>query len=98
MSYFTRFIGTEGAAFERVSMVFEALGYQKPRSFDGQSGGNYVANIVEQYRADFDADEVQNIIRFGISRSRETIRNVFAGLSEDEALYTVFPHKEPFVL
>lgn len=92
MSIRTRYIGSEGAAFERLGMVFEAMGYRKPQAeFEG-AGGNYVSNIVAQYQADFTEDEVLEIIDFA-RHSRAAIRDILGGLSPEQAVNTVFPRR-----
>jgi hypothetical protein len=58
----TDYIGATGAAFKRLSYVFERIGHTPPATeFDGAEG-NYVANIVNQYQTDLSRNEVLKII------------------------------------
>ena len=60
----TDYIGSTGAAFKRLSYVFERIGYTPPApEFDGAEG-NSVANIVNQYQADLSRNEVLKIIGY----------------------------------
>lgn len=84
MSIRTQYIGSEGAAFERLGMVFEAMGYRKPSpEFEG-ARGNYVQNIINEYRSDLTEDEVLQAIERARS-SREDLRAMFSGMSTEEA-------------
>lgn len=71
-------IGREGAAFERVCMAFDSLGYVLPRGDDGVQGaastGAYAMNIAPQYAADLSSDEALAICEWAIRHSREAIR------------------------
>lgn len=69
----SEFIGTNGAAFERVGLAFEALGYRTPRPDTG-SDGAYALNIVEQYRADLSEDEALAVIEYGLRNTRAALR------------------------
>lgn len=83
MSIKTRYIGAEGAAWERLTMVFQAMGYREPTpEFEG-AHGNYVHNVMGQYQADLSEDEVVEVIRFA-ERSRDDIRAALSGMSPDE--------------
>lgn len=62
---FTRnsYIGHTGSLWERVTLVFEGLGYQPPRP-DTPDGGAYLTNIADQYRADLSEEEVIQIVEY----------------------------------
>lgn len=81
-------IGTRGAAFERVCMAFDSLGYAQPRGDDGvrgtESTGGYAMNIAQQYAADLSRDAALAICEYGIRHSREAIQNRY--LSEREII------------
>ena len=81
-------VGREGAAFERVVMAFESLGYIPPRGDDGVAGsastGAYAQNIAAQYQADLSRDAALAIIAYGVRNSRDQIRNRY--LSEPEII------------
>ena len=74
MSIKSQWIGTEGAAFERVSLAFTSLGYNAPRA-DGDSSGAYAINIAGQYHADLSEREALAIIRYGLRNSRAALSN-----------------------
>lgn len=71
----TDWIGQEGRLFERVGLVFEGLGYLPP-TLDMPGGtGAYVANIVEQYRADFTQEEIMQIVEYAKSHTLGDLRH-----------------------
>lgn len=69
----TQWIGREGAAFERVGLAFEALGFRAPRVDNGGEGA-YVLNIVSQYQADLSEEQTQAIIAYGLRNTRATLQ------------------------
>lgn len=69
----TQFVGAKGAAFERVGLAFQALGYVAPQP-DTASDGAYVLNIVSQYRASLTQAHVLAIIEYGLKRTLEDLR------------------------
>lgn len=72
----SRWIGKEGAAFERVALAFEGLGFRAPRPDEGSGGaGAYALNIAAQYSADLSRREALAIINYALKNSREAIRN-----------------------
>lgn len=73
MSIKTRWVGSEGAAFERVGMAFQKFGYRAPKPDSG--GGAYVLNIAAQYVADLSESEALAIIKYALESSRERIQN-----------------------
>lgn len=75
MSLDAKWTGVEGAAFERVSMVFESLGYQSPQPDSPNGTGAYVMSIVSQYQADLSKADVHAIIRYALTTSRAAIHN-----------------------
>lgn len=80
-----QWIGAEGAAFERVSLAFESLGYRAPRADDGTDGaGAYASNIANQYVADLSQDAALAICEWAVTHSRAAIRNRY--LSEREII------------
>lgn len=84
MSIRTHYIGSEGAAFERLGMVFAAMGYREPAPEFAGARGNYVQNIIDQYRTDLTEDEVLQAIERARS-SRDDLRAMFSGMSAEEA-------------
>lgn len=88
MSLKSRWIGTEGAAFERVSMAFEALGYLPPRP-DTNADGAYAINIAEQYIADMSKSEAMAVINCGLSHPREYFADTKLSLRDVAASYAV---------
>ena len=84
-------IGREGAAFERVCMAFESLGYRPPRGDDGVQGaastGGYALNIAAQYAANLSQDEALAICEWGIRHSREAIRDRYLSQREIIGIY-----------
>ncbi len=72
MSIKSQWIGTEGAAFERVGLAFESLGYRRPRP-DDSTDGAYASNIADQYRANLNQREALAIVRYGLMTSRDAI-------------------------
>jgi len=72
-------IGREGAAFERVCLAFDSLGYRAPRGDDGVVGavstGAYAMNIAAQYEGDLYQHEALAICEYAIRHSREAIQN-----------------------
>lgn len=70
----SQWIGTRGAAFERVGMAFEALGFIRPRPDGGGEIGAYAANIAAQYRADLSEAEAMAVITYGLEHSREQLQ------------------------
>lgn len=83
MSIGSQWVGQEGAAFERVSMAFESLGYCAPRTDDGGDGA-YALNIAAQYTTDLLRHEALAIVNYGLRNSREAIRNRY--MSEREII------------
>lgn len=81
MSIASQWIGKEGAAFERVGMGFESLGYRAPRPDDGGEGA-YAMNIARQYEADLSQREALAIIRWALKSSRDAIRNRYLSKRE----------------
>lgn len=77
-------IGAEGAAFERVCMAFESLGYRKPAPDTPNGPGAYAQNIAAQYQADLSRQDALAVIEYGYRNSRDAIRNRF--LSEREII------------
>jgi len=85
MSIASQWIGKEGAAFERVSMAFESLGYRAPRADEGSNGvGAYANNIADQYQADLSRNDALAIVRWALGSSRGAIQNRY--LSEREII------------
>jgi hypothetical protein len=84
-------IGREGAAFERVCMAFESLGYRPPRGDDNVVGvastGAYAQNIASQYVADLGRDEALAICEYGFRNSREAITNRYLSEREIVGMY-----------
>lgn len=70
-----RWIGTEGTAFERVQLAFEAFGYRRTEPDIPGGEGAYVMNITRQYQAELSQDEVATIIEYGLTYSRQQIRD-----------------------
>lgn len=97
MSSQTRWIGSVGAAFERLTRVLTARGYRAPQPLWDGSDGNDATNIIQHYRADFDADEMEESINFARRYARERLHGLFTGLREQEAISTVFPWKAPML-
>jgi hypothetical protein len=73
MSLKSVWIGSEGGAFERVGLAFEALGYQAPRP-DAGGSGTYGANIASQYRADMSERDALAVVRWGLRSSKAQLR------------------------
>lgn len=72
----TQWVGHEGAAFERVGLAFEALGYRAPSADEGSQGaGAYAMNIIAQYRADLSEEEAEAIIAYGLRNARSTLES-----------------------
>lgn len=84
----SNWIGREGAAFERVCLAFDSLGYRMPRGDDGVQGaastGAYASNIAAQYQADLSRDEALSICEWASRHSREAIKDRY--LSEREII------------
>jgi hypothetical protein len=69
----TRWIGAEGAAFARVGLAFQALGFSAPQPDSSDGTGAYASNIINQYRADLSPSEVEAIINYGLRHARATL-------------------------
>jgi len=90
MSIKSQWIGSEGAAFERVSMAFESLGYSAPRADEGSNGGGaYAMNIVRQYAADLSDQDALAIVNYGLKNSRQVIQNRWMSKREIIGRYEV---------
>lgn len=81
MSLRTRWLGTEGAAFERVCLAFEALGYRRPSKPEG-SDGDYAANVSAQYIADMTENEALAVVKWALASSILAIK--YTDLTEQE--------------
>lgn len=74
-------IGAEGRLFDRVSLVFEGLGYLPPTPDSitdgtGTASGAYVSNIEAQYyNSDFTADEIVQIIDYAKSHTLKSLQS-----------------------
>lgn len=75
MSIRTQWIGPGGAAFERVGLAFEQLGYRKPHPDSGASSGAYASNIAQQYAADLSEREALAIVNYGLRSSRRALQH-----------------------
>ena len=73
MSIKSRWIGTEGAAFERVGLAFEQFGYTRPRADDGTNGA-YAANIASRYASDMSEQADLAVIKYALGESAVTLR------------------------
>lgn len=73
MSLRSRWIGVEGAAFERVGLVFDALGFVKPMP-DAGSDGAYAVNIARQYQSDMSESQALDIIAYALRSARDSLR------------------------
>lgn len=84
----TQYIGAEGAAFERVGLAFEAVGYQRPRP-ESSGDGAYVNNIVRQYESDLTPRQVKAIIQYGLDYDRGALQATIGVYTVDdlEAMY-----------
>ncbi len=69
-----QWIGTNGAAFARVSAAFASIGLTAPKA-DTNSSGAYAMNIAEQYLADLSRHEAMAVIRFGLQNSLTYIQS-----------------------
>jgi hypothetical protein len=79
MSIKSQWIGTKGAAFERVSKAFQSCGFSAPRP-DESGTGAYGMNILNQYPGNY--AEASAIIRWALASSREQIANRWMSLGE----------------
>lgn len=74
----TLWIGSEGAAFERVSLAFQILGYTPPQpnrlTSDSHADGAYVSNILQQYQGVCSKQKVLDVIAFGLAHERDRLR------------------------
>ena len=87
----SQWIGREGAAFERVVMAFESLGFVPPRGDDNVAGaastGAYAQNIAAQYQADLASASALAIISYGVRNSRAQIANRYLSEREIVGMY-----------
>lgn len=88
------YIGSEGAAFERVRLAFRIYGFRPPRPdtiSGGEANGAYVMNILNQYQ---DEQEAMAIVRYGLEHNRQSLQQevehpeLTYSLEELIALYT----------
>jgi hypothetical protein len=95
MTFWATWIGDEGAAWERLCLVFDRMGYYPPRPFDeSMDSGNYAAWIADEYGRHFTQEEVYNVILFARKSLRE-IHGCLDGLSEKEAERYVITYPFP---
>jgi len=81
----TEFVGSSGAAFARVSLAFQSLGYRAPTPDSGSTGA-YVLNIIEQYRADLSEEQTLDVISYGLRHSRAWHQDNVARIGTPSAL------------
>lgn len=71
------YIGSRGAAFQRVGLAFQLWGYVPPHvdvvSPDSESPGAYVSNIVSQYRNDLTPEQTLALIWYGLMHRKEQL-------------------------
>lgn len=85
----SRWIGAEGAAFARVGLAFEQLGYRAPRADDGTNGvGGYAMNIARQYAANMSERQALAVIAYALDSSRAELQSrTNVSLNEIEGRY-----------
>lgn len=90
-----KWVGPEWGQWNKVQIVFRALGFDPPKSYTEGEEGAFVLNIVQQYQADLSPYEVRGIIDFATRSNPDRITDiqkrgtilelddVLAGYSED---------------
>lgn len=87
MSSKQQWIGSEGAAFERVGMAFESLGYVAPRGDNESAEGGYAMNIARQYQSNLSERAALAIISYALNHSLIALRNRTMSERDDLAQY-----------
>ncbi len=83
----TRYIGPEGAAFERVGLTFRAYGFLPPTPDSTGGEGAYVGNIVNEYQGHLTQNQTLAIIEHGLVSTRADLEREI--LDQQMRLYSI---------
>jgi hypothetical protein len=81
MSIRSHWLGAQNGSFERVSLAFQALGYQSPRPDVGGEGA-YGLHIAAQYKDQMSEHQALAVILWGLRASRNCVTTGAWSLSD----------------